>query len=50
MGAASAPRSLGRESYMDIRSFERLAHRGHFTAWENPRAVASTVRKLAATV
>ncbi|WHP17878.1 epoxide hydrolase family protein [Cellulomonas sp. ES6] len=41
------PRSLGDKSYTDIRSFERLGRGGHFTAWENPGAVADAIRSLA---
>ncbi|MCI0156269.1 epoxide hydrolase [Leifsonia shinshuensis] len=40
------PRSLAEKSYSDIRSFERLPHGGHFTAWENPAAIASAVLAL----
>lgn len=43
---AAYPRSLAEKSYADIRSFERLARGGHFTAWENPAAVASAIRTL----
>lgn len=41
------PRSLAEKSYTDIRAFERLEHGGHFTAWENPSAVAATLREHA---
>lgn len=40
------PRSLAEKSYTDIRSFERLTHGGHFTAWENPAAIASATLAL----
>ncbi|WP_426624909.1 epoxide hydrolase family protein [Leifsonia sp. McL0607] len=40
------PRSLAEKSYSDIRSFERLQHGGHFTAWENPAAIASAILAL----
>ena len=43
---AAYPRSLAEKSYTDIRSFERLEHGGHFTAWEAPHAVASAVLAL----
>lgn len=40
------PRSLAEKTYTDIRSFERLRHGGHFTAWEAPEAVAGAVLAL----
>ena len=40
------PRSLAEKSYADIRSFERLSRGGHFTAWENPAAIASAILVL----
>lgn len=47
---ATYPRSLAEKTYTDIRSFERLEHGGHFTAWEAPEAVAATVLALEAQV
>ncbi|WP_430593242.1 epoxide hydrolase family protein [Humidisolicoccus flavus] len=47
---AGYPRSLAEKSYLDIRSFERLKSGGHFTAWENPKAVADAIAELAATL
>ncbi|QNE37338.1 epoxide hydrolase family protein [Leifsonia shinshuensis] len=44
------PRSLAEKSYADIRSFARLARGGHFTAWENPAAVAAAILALEAEV
>lgn len=44
------PRSLAEKSYADIRAFQRLAHGGHFTAWENPTAVADAILALEAVV
>ncbi|KQR54075.1 hypothetical protein ASF88_04370 [Leifsonia sp. Leaf336] len=44
------PRSLAEKSYADIRSFERLSRGGHFTAWENPTAIASAILVLEETV
>lgn len=41
------PRSLGDKSYTDVRAFERLDRGGHFTAWENPAAVAGAIRTIA---
>lgn len=41
------PRSLAEKSYTDIRSFERLESGGHFTAWENPDAVAAAIAEHA---
>ncbi|MET2010188.1 epoxide hydrolase family protein [Microbacterium chocolatum] len=41
------PRSLAEKSYTDIRSFERLESGGHFTAWENPHAVAAAIEEHA---
>lgn len=40
------PRSLAEKSYTDIRSFHRLSRGGHYTAWENPAAVASAILEL----
>lgn len=47
---AAYPRSLAEKSYADIRSFVRLAQGGHFTAWENPAAIASAILELEAIV
>ncbi|MFE4950372.1 epoxide hydrolase family protein [Leifsonia sp. NPDC056665] len=44
------PRSLAEKSYADIRSFARLTHGGHFTALENPAAVAEAILALEAEV
>ena len=44
------PRSLAEKSYADIRSFARLTQGGHFTAWENPAAVAEAILALEAAV
>lgn len=41
------PRSLAEKTYTDIRSFERLESGGHFTAWENPDAVAAAIAEHA---
>lgn len=45
---ARYPRSLAEKSYSDLRSFSTLHDAGHFTAWENPRAVAAAIRAHAA--
>lgn len=44
---ASYPRSLAEKSYSDLRSFGTLHDAGHFTAWENPGAVAEAIRSHA---
>lgn len=44
------PRTLAGKSYTDIRTFSRLQDAGHFTAWENPTAVAAHITALAADV
>lgn len=44
------PRSLADKSHTDIRTFTRLQTGGHFTSWENPRAIANAVEQLAALV
>lgn len=44
------PRTLAEKSYADIRSFQRLKHGGHFTAWEAPDAVAAAIRELEAQI
>ncbi|MFS0713882.1 epoxide hydrolase family protein [Microbacterium sp. 2P01SA-2] len=38
------PESLAEKSYTDIRCFERLERSGHFTAWEDPAAIAAAIR------
>jgi pimeloyl-ACP methyl ester carboxylesterase len=40
------PRSLAEKSYLDIRSFEKLAYGGHFTAFEAPLDIARTILSL----
>ena len=41
------PRSLAEKSYTGIRAFQRLERGGHFTAWENPAAIATAIRQHA---
>lgn len=43
---AAYPRSLAEKSYADVRSFQRLSRGGHFTAWENPTAIAAAILAL----
>jgi pimeloyl-ACP methyl ester carboxylesterase len=40
------PESLARKSYLDLRSFEKLKHGGHFTAFEAPVEIARTILSL----
>lgn len=35
------------ESYADIRTFTRMSRGGHFTAWEDPQAIAAASSALA---
>jgi pimeloyl-ACP methyl ester carboxylesterase len=44
------PESYARRTYTDLRSFERLAHGGHFAADEAPEAIAATIRRFVAEV
>lgn len=46
LGDRDYPRSLAEHTYKDIRVFRRLARGGHFTARENPDAVAALAREL----
>ncbi len=44
------PESYAHRTYTDLRSFERLAHGGHFAADEAPDAIAATIRHFVAEV
>jgi pimeloyl-ACP methyl ester carboxylesterase len=40
------PESLARKSYLDLRSFAKLDHGGHFTSFEAPAAIARAILGL----
>jgi pimeloyl-ACP methyl ester carboxylesterase len=40
------PESLAAKSYLDLRSFEKLEHGGHFTAFEAPTEIARAILAL----